>query len=224
MRHYWLAAPLPVPDSQAELEQAQRRLSLLSGDKEVLVQVRGRGQWACNHRGSAGDVARTRSVPPSAAWGVSPPILCPACLQKLADDLAKIMDEMDNVQGQLHKAQDYVQYLEPPARLIIDIREKQVRTCVRACVRERAQPPPPTDAGHSGGERIATRAAGAILCRTTAQYATPRRAVSPPSPTPLTPAQAIWDREHRKIEEDKHNALQRMAALRKLGPRPHLDL
>ena len=44
----------------------------------------------------------------------------------------------DNVQDQLHKAQDYVQYLEPPAKLIIDIREKQVSVIVcAACILSR---------------------------------------------------------------------------------------
>ena len=37
-------------------------------------------------------------------------------------------------------------------------------------------------------------------------------------------SQAIWDLEHKKIEEGHANALQRMALQRKLGPRPHLDL
>jgi chromosome segregation ATPase len=44
---------------------------------------------------------------------------------KLTDDLAKVMGELQRVQNQLHKAQDMVAYLDPFARVVIDIREKQ---------------------------------------------------------------------------------------------------
>lgn len=46
-------------------------------------------------------------------------------VNKLTDDLAKVMGELQRVQNQLHKAQDMVAYLEPFARVIIDLREKQ---------------------------------------------------------------------------------------------------
>ena len=36
--------------------------------------------------------------------------------------------------------------------------------------------------------------------------------------------QAIWDRQHKLIEEQHAGAIQRMSAQRKLGPRPKLEL
>lgn len=47
-------------------------------------------------------------------------------MTKLADDLAKVMEECDTVTMRLHEAQDYVAYLEPPAKLVIGLRERQV--------------------------------------------------------------------------------------------------
>jgi hypothetical protein len=36
------------------------------------------------------------------------------------------MDELDDTMEKLHAAQDMVAYLEPPARMIIGLRERQV--------------------------------------------------------------------------------------------------
>jgi chromosome segregation ATPase len=44
---------------------------------------------------------------------------------KLTGDLAKVMEELDTVQEDLHKAQDYISYVEPPAMLVINLRKAQ---------------------------------------------------------------------------------------------------
>jgi len=48
-------------------------------------------------------------------------------VSKLTEDLAMVMTELQRVQNQLHKAQDTVAYLDPIARVILDLREKQAR-------------------------------------------------------------------------------------------------
>lgn len=48
-------------------------------------------------------------------------------VSKLTEDLAKVMGELQRVQNQLHKAQDTVAYLDPIARVILELREKQAR-------------------------------------------------------------------------------------------------
>lgn len=48
-------------------------------------------------------------------------------IEKMKDDVAKVMEELTRVQGELHTAQNYIASIEPDAAVVRGIREKQAR-------------------------------------------------------------------------------------------------
>ena len=83
-------------------------------------------------------------------------------VNKLADDLGKVMEEMQKIQDQLHTAQDTVAYLSPFAQIVIDIREKQLEWDQAYIALVGADPNDPTHPAHAGtlAKMSATRKLG----------------------------------------------------------------